>query len=55
MHNNTLPKQKNILKVTSAPKPKGVNTAGTNKPIWTDEDWLKTHGTDVPAAIPEES
>ena len=32
MHNNTLPKQSNILKVISAPKPKGANTAGTNKP-----------------------
>lgn len=32
MHNNTLPQQSNILKVTSAPKPKGANTAGTNKP-----------------------
>ncbi|KAK4049873.1 hypothetical protein OIO90_005262 [Microbotryomycetes sp. JL221] len=49
MHDNVLPGPSNVgrpLKVNLAKPPKGAQLGGSNRAIWTDEQWLKEHGTD---------
>ncbi|KAM0786397.1 hypothetical protein ACM66B_001864 [Microbotryomycetes sp. NB124-2] len=49
MHDNVLTGPSNVgrpLKVNLAKPPKGAQLGGSNRAIWTDEQWLKEHGTD---------